>query len=135
MEQNELLKLQYCFLEIVKRAGSYFLISQRIFVMMLLTRKIEMSPALMKNAKTITELKDKTRAILNQVHRTKKPVVVTVNGKPDVVLLDAEVFERKLKALNLKRLINEADEAIRQGKTRPAREFLKDFKKRAKIHR
>lgn len=42
------------------------------------------------------------------MHSTSRPIIVTVNGKPDAVLLDQEVFERKLKALNLAVLLAEA---------------------------
>ena len=41
--------------------------------------------------RTVTELKRKTREILRQVHETRRPVVVTVNGKADAVLA-ASVF-------------------------------------------
>lgn len=52
---------------------------------------------------------------------------------PDAPLM--VVFEKKLKALNLKVLMNEAEEDIKHGRVRPAREFLKDFKRRAKKQR
>lgn len=94
-----------------------------------------MAETLSKNTATVTDLKNKTREIIQRVHHTQKPLTVTVNGKPDVVLLAAEVFERKLKVLNLKRMLAQADRAIQEGRTRPAGEFLKDLKKRAKIHR
>jgi PHD/YefM family antitoxin component YafN of YafNO toxin-antitoxin module len=57
---------------------------------------------------------------------------VTVNGKPDAVLMDVETYERKLKALNLVGLLAEGEEDIRRGCTRSANLFLKDFR-RAKI--
>ena len=75
------------------------------------------------------------RDIFEQLHRTGRPVVVTVNGRPDVVLLDAAVFERKLKAFNLSRLLATAEKEIRIGRTRPARSFLKVFKDAKKISR
>ena len=50
--------------------------------------------------KSVSDLKKKTGEVLKQLHRTGRPIVVTVNGKPDVVLMDVAVFERKLKVLN-----------------------------------
>jgi hypothetical protein len=58
---------------------------------------------------------------------------VTVNGKPDAVLLDVEVFEKKLKSLNLGLLLAEAEADVNKGRTREARTFLKEFKGSAKI--
>jgi len=48
-------------------------------------------------------------------------------------LLDAEVFEKKLKALNLGVLLNEAEAEVKKENTRPARDFLKEFKHSAKV--
>jgi len=86
-----------------------------------------------EDIKSVSDLKRKTREILDQVHRTGRPVVVTVNGKPDVVLLDATVFEKKLRVLNLGRLLAEAELDVRKGRTRPAREPLKKIKHARKI--
>ena len=92
-----------------------------------------MSLSVTEDIKSISDLKRKTREILDQIHRTGRPVVVTVNGKPDVVLLDAAVFEKKLKVLNMARLLAEAELDVRNGRTRPARDFMKEFKRAKKI--
>ena len=83
--------------------------------------------------KSVSDLKKKTGEVFKQLHRTGRPIVVTVNGKPDVVLMDVEVFERKLKALNLSALIMEAEADILSGRTRPARGFLAELKNESKI--
>ena len=92
-----------------------------------------MSLSITEDIRSISDLKEKTREIFDQIHRTGRPVVVTVNGKPDIVLLDAAVFEKKLKALNLGQLLAEAELEVKEGRTRPAREFLKEFKHAKKI--
>ena len=38
-----------------------------------------------EDIRSVTDLKRNTKEILNQVHRTKRPVVLTVNGKADAV--------------------------------------------------
>ena len=60
-----------------------------------------MSVSIVEDIKSVSELKKHAREIFDQLHRTGRPVVITVNGKPDVVLLSARVFEEKLKAFNL----------------------------------
>ena len=86
-----------------------------------------MSISITKDIKSVTDLKKNTNEIFRQIHRTGRPVVITVNGKPDAVLIDAEVFEKKLKALNIGILLSEAESDIRSGRVRSADEFLEEF--------
>ena len=92
-----------------------------------------MAFSLTEDVKTVSELKKSLRTVLEQIRETGRPVVGTVNGKPDAVLIDVKTFERKLKALNLVRLLAEGEEDIRRGRTRPASAFLKEFKPAKKI--
>lgn len=82
---------------------------------------------------SITDLKRHTREILEQIHKTGRPVVLTVNGRADSVLIEAKVYEKHLKAANLARLLLPAEADIASGRTRPAREFMKEFKDARKI--
>ena len=75
----------------------------------------------------MTDLKKKTNEIFRQIHQTGRPVIITVNGRPDAVLIDAEVFEKKLKALNLGTLLSAAENDIKSGRVRNADEFLEEF--------
>lgn len=92
-----------------------------------------MTISLTEDVKTVSELKKHLRAVLEQIRETGRPVVVTVNGKPDAVLIDVETFERKLRALNLVGFLSEGEEDIRRGRTRSASAFLKEFKRAKKI--
>lgn len=94
-----------------------------------------MSMSITEDIKSVTDLKKKTNEIFRHMHRTGRPVIVTVNGKPNAVLLDVEVFEKKLKAFNLGLLLAEAETDVKEKRTRPARDFLKEFKNIAKVSR
>jgi prevent-host-death family protein len=85
--------------------------------------------------RSITDLKRNTKEILRQVHRTKRPVVLTVNGKADAILMDTTTYEKHLKASNMARLLAQAEEDVAAGRTRPIRSFLKEFKHARKISR
>lgn len=85
--------------------------------------------------RSVTELKRKTKEILDQVRRTGRPVVLTVNGRADAVLLDAKTFEKHLSASNVARLLAPAEEDVRAGRTRPMRSFLSEFKRARKVSR
>ena len=50
-----------------------------------------MSINISEDIKSVSDLKKKTNAIFKQMHNTGRPIIVTVNGKPDAVLLDVEV--------------------------------------------
>ena len=56
-----------------------------------------MSLSISEDIKTVSDLKKKTNEIFKQLHNTGRPIVVTVNGKPDAILMDVDVFEKKMK--------------------------------------
>lgn len=91
--------------------------------------------SLTEDVRTVSELKKNLRAVFHHVHKTGRPVVVTVNGKPDVVLMDAGLFDRSLSAFNLASLLARGEEDIRRGRTKRASVFLKELKRAAKVPR
>lgn len=88
---------------------------------------------LIDDIRSVTDLKRKTREILNQVRQTGRPVVLTVNGRADAVLMDARTFERHLSASNAAKLLAPAEDDVRGGRTRSMRSFLREFKRARKI--
>jgi prevent-host-death family protein len=90
-----------------------------------------MSPS--EDIRSVTDLKRNTREILDHLHRTGRPVILTVNGRANSVLLDVRVYEKHLQAGNLARLLAPAEREMESGRTRPAREFLREFKRAKKI--
>ncbi len=94
-----------------------------------------MSMHLIDDIRSVTELKRKTREILRQVHDTRRPVVVTVNGKADAVLIDAKSYEQHLGAANLAQLLAAGEGDIAAGRTRPMRAFVKEFRRARKVPR
>ena len=65
-----------------------------------------------EDIRSITDLKRKTNSILEQIHKTKRPVVLTVNGKAEAVLMDAKEYEKINNAFSLLKLIIPAEEDI-----------------------
>lgn len=91
----------------------------------------QISPS--EDIRSVTDLKRNTRDILDHLHATGRPVILTVNGRADSVLLDVRVYEKHLQAGNLAKLLAPAERDVESGRTRPARAFLKEFKRAKKI--
>jgi prevent-host-death family protein len=92
-----------------------------------------MTMKLIDDIRSVTDLKRNTREILSQVRQTGRPVILTVNGKADAVLMDAKTYEQHLSASNLAKLVAPAEDDVRSGRTRPIRTFLREFKRVRKI--
>lgn len=86
-----------------------------------------------EDIRSVTDLKRKTRDILDHLHATGRPVILTVNGRADSVLLDVRVYEKYLQEGNLAKLLGSAERDVESSRTRPARDFLKEFKRAKKI--
>jgi prevent-host-death family protein len=43
---------------------------------------------------SVTSLKRQTKDVMDHVHASNRPVIVTVNGRADVVLMSASTYER-----------------------------------------
>ena len=82
-----------------------------------------------EDIRSITDLKRNTNAVLEQIHKTKRPVVLTVNGKAEAVLMDAKEYEKITNAFNLLKLLIPAEEDISNNCYAEARSFFEDFKR------
>ena len=92
-----------------------------------------MAMSLTEDIRSVTDLKRHTKDILFHVHQTKRPVILTVNGKADAILLDAKTYEKHLEASNLSQRLLPAEQDVVSKRTRTMRSFLKNFKNAHKI--
>ena len=86
-----------------------------------------------EDIRSITDLKRNTNAILEQIHKTKRPVVLTVNGKAEAVIVDAKEYERITNAFSLLKILATAEEDIKEGRYTATREFFQEFKRAKEI--
>jgi prevent-host-death family protein len=82
---------------------------------------------IVEDIKTVTELKTNTRGVLHQLHETGRPIVITVKGRPNAVLLGAEDFERRERAVALLHDLMKGERDIQQGRLRPVDDFLREL--------
>ena len=92
-----------------------------------------MTISITEDIRPITDLKRHSREILDQIHETQRPIVLTVNGRTAAVMMDPEVFEKRQQAFETLSKLNEAESDISAGKTRSAKTFFKEFKRGKKI--
>jgi prevent-host-death family protein len=88
---------------------------------------------IIEDIRSITELKRDTSAILNQLHSTGRPVVLTVNGKAEAVIMGAVEYEKNTCALNLLKLLLPAEQDVREGLVQEAKSFFEEFRRARNI--
>jgi prevent-host-death family protein len=88
-----------------------------------------------EDIRTIAELQAEPLSLVKQVRKTGRPVIITSKGKADVIMMDAALFEKRLKLVNLARLLAEGEDDIRAGRTTPAREFFDELRREKKVSR
>lgn len=93
-------------------------------------------PNLENGIDSLTNFKRQTAKCLLRLHQTGLPMVLTVNGKPEVVVQDAAAY-RRLVDLAARADRETAVDAIREGladaeagRVKPARKVLKTLAKR-----
>ena len=91
-----------------------------------------------KDIQAMTTFRRNPEKIMKHLKKTKKPLVITVNGKAEAVVQDAEAYQH---LLDIAARV-EKGEGIRQGLkdtkrgcTRPAREALEMFRRKSAIPR
>jgi prevent-host-death family protein len=91
-----------------------------------------------EDIQSLTTFRRRSGEFMKQLKKTKRPVVLTVNGKAEAVVQDAGAYQRLLD------IASRADvhEAIRQGlddaargRTRPAREVFAEMRRKHAIPR
>lgn len=75
----------------------------------------------------IRDLKN-TGEVSERCHATSEPIFITKNGYGDMVLMSMETYEAKMRTLDIHEKLLQAEEQIKEGKTRPAEESLQELK-------
>ena len=86
-----------------------------------------------EDIRSITDLKRNTNSILDQIHKTKRPVILTVNGKAEAVLVDAKEYEKITNAFNLLKLLVSAEEDVKEGRYTEVKDFFQEFRRGKEI--
>jgi prevent-host-death family protein len=91
-----------------------------------------------KDIQSLTNFRRKSAQFLKQLKKSKRPVVLTVNGKAEAVVQDAEAYQRLLDIAaraDVYEALRQSDEDIARGRMRPAREVFNEMRRRYGIPR
>lgn len=82
------------------------------------------------NIKPITYMKTHSTELVRVVNETRSPVVITQNGLPRAVVMDAASYEQMQDALILLKILSQSDAAYRNGNWKSQEEMEAEFEKR-----
>ncbi len=84
----------------------------------------------------LTDFKRKTSSFMSRMKKTHRPVVLTVNGKAELVVQDAESYQQilnRLERLEVVEAIRLGIAAAQEGRVRPARKALTELQEKLGI--
>jgi prevent-host-death family protein len=91
-----------------------------------------------KDIQSLTNFRRKSGEFLKKMKKSKRPMVLTVNGKAAAVVQDAESYQRLLDSAaraDVYEAIRQGVEDIVHGRTRPAHAVLSEMRRRHGISR
>jgi len=86
----------------------------------------------------LTTFRRKSAEILQQLKKSQRPLILTVNGKAEAVVQDARAYQRLLDLAaraDVREGIRQGLEDAEKGRTRPAREVFATMRKKHGIPR
>jgi len=85
-----------------------------------------------RDIQPLTTFRRKSGEFMRQLKRSKRPVVLTVNGKAKAVVQDAEAYQQLLDIAaraDVFEAIRQGLDDVARGHTRPAREVFEEFRR------
>ena len=82
-----------------------------------------------EDIQSLTTFRRRSGDFLKQIKKSKRPVVLTVNGKAAAVVQDAEAYQRLLDiaaSADATEGIRQGLEDLKKGRVRPTKEFFKE---------
>lgn len=82
------------------------------------------------DVRPVTEFRANTSVVIEQMHSTKRPVVLTQHGRSTAVLLDVAVYEGLLDEIEFLRGLRVAEDQIAAGKVIPHSEVVRRMREK-----
>lgn len=91
---------------------------------------------LQRDIQSLSNFKRNTGEVIKQLKETGEPVVLTINGKAELVVQDAASYQELLELRDRMEAIAGISRGLREmeaGKGRPVDEFFEEFRKKHNI--
>jgi prevent-host-death family protein len=85
-----------------------------------------------KDIQPLTTFRNNSVKMMQRLKKTKRPIILTVNGKPEAVVQDAAAYQRLLDIAaeaDVNEAIRQGLEDVREGRTRPAKEVFAELRR------
>lgn len=82
------------------------------------------------DVRPVTEFRANTSALIEQMHSTKRPMILTQHGRSAAVLLDPEVYEGLIDEIELLRDLSISEAQIAAGQTIPHEEVVRRMREK-----
>jgi prevent-host-death family protein len=91
-----------------------------------------------KDIQPLTTFRNNSVKFMKRLKKTRRPIILTVNGKPEAVVQSAAEYQRLLDlaaAADENEGIRQGLEDMREGRTRPADEVFEEMRRKYAIPR
>jgi prevent-host-death family protein len=91
-----------------------------------------------KDIQPLTTFRNNSVKFMRRLKKTRRPIILTVNGKPEAVVQSAAEYQRLLDlaaAADAREGIRQGLEDVREGRTRPAKEVFEEMRHKYRIPR
>jgi prevent-host-death family protein len=82
------------------------------------------------DVRPVTEFRANTSAVIEQMHASKRPVILTQHGRSTAVLLDVDVYEGMVDELEFMRNLRTAEAQIAAGQFIPHEEVARRIREK-----
>ena len=91
-----------------------------------------------KDIQPLTTFRNNSVKFMKRLKKTRRPIILTINGKPEAVVQSADEYQRLLDlaaAADENEGIRQGLEDMREGRTRPADEVFEEMRRKYAIPR
>jgi prevent-host-death family protein len=90
---------------------------------------------LANDIRSLSDFKRKTSELIDRLKKTGHPLVLTINGRAEVVVQDAEAYQELLDRVETIDALQRGFADVKAGRTRPARHVFERLRRKHGIPR
>ena len=90
---------------------------------------------LANDIRSLSDFKRKTSELLNRLKKTGHPLVLTINGRAELVVQDATAYQQLLERVETVEALQRGFADVKAGRTKPARDVFRQLRRKHGIPR